>query len=312
MAKDKNLKENEVVVEKTEKVVKEKEKHQKGEIKENFLKGIVKENPILVSMLGLCPVLAITTSLENALGMGIAFIFVLTMSNIVISAIRKIVPSEIRIPIFIVIIATFVTIVEMVMSAFLPSLASSLCLFISLIVVNCVVLGRAEAFASKHGPVASILDAIGTGIGYTIALCIVALIRELIGTGALSFGVYFPIGRAYFVHLFPQQYALSIFVQSAGGFLALGLVLAVMACYKNIKDAKAEAAKQARIEELKKKKAEELAKKKAEEDAKKAAEAAAAPVEAPAEKPAEAKAEAAPAEEAKETPVIKPEVKEAV
>ena len=277
-----------------------------------FVSGIIKENPVFVSLLGMCPTLATTKSVESAIGMGILVILVLLGSNLLISLLRKIIPSEVKIPCYIVVIATFVTIVKMLTQAFVPALYSSLGVFISLIVVNCIILGRAEAFASKHGPVASILDAIGTGIGYTIALVIVALIRELIGTGALSFGVYFPIGKAYYLHLFPQQYALSIFVQSAGGFLALGLVLAVMACYKNIKDAKAEAAKQARIEELKKKKAEELAKKKAEEDAKKAAEAAAAPVEAPAEKPVEAKVEAAPAEEAKETPVIKPEVKEAV
>lgn len=267
-----------------------------------FVSGIIKENPVFVSLLGMCPTLATTKSVESAIGMGILVILVLLGSNLLISLLRNIIPGEVKIPCYIVVIATFVTIVKMVTQAFIPALYSSLGVFISLIVVNCIILGRAEAFASKHGPVASILDAIGTGIGYTIALVIVALIRELIGTGALSFGVYFPIGKAYFLHIFPQQYALSIFVQSAGGFLALGLVLAVMACYKNIKEDKKAAAEKARIEELKKKKAEELAKKKAEEDAKKAAEAAAT-VEAPAEKPAE---------EAKDTPVIKPEVKEAV
>ena len=280
-----------------------------------FVSGIIKENPVFVSLLGMCPTLATTKSVESAIGMGILVILVLLGSNLLISLLRKIIPSEVKIPCYIVVIATFVTIVKMLTQAFVPALYSSLGVFISLIVVNCIILGRAEAFASKHGPVASILDAIGTGIGYTIALCIVALIRELIGTGALSFGVYFPIGKAYYLHLFPQQYALSIFVQSAGGFLALGLVLAVMACYKNIKDAKAEAAKQARIEELKKKKAEELAKKKAEEDAKKAAEAAAAPVEAPAEKPSDVEVEPVTtkaSEESKEAPVAKPEVKEAV
>jgi electron transport complex protein RnfE len=269
-----------------------------------FVSGIIKENPVFVSLLGMCPTLATTKSVESAIGMGILVILVLLGSNLLISLLRKIIPSEVKIPCYIVVIATFVTIVKMLTQAFVPALYSSLGVFISLIVVNCIILGRAEAFASKHGPVASILDAIGTGIGYTIALCIVALIRELIGTGALSIGVYFPLPKAYFLHIFPQEYALSIFVQSAGGFLSLGIVLAVMACYKNIKDAKAEAAKQARIEELKKKKAEELARKKAEEDAKKAAEAAQAPApEAPAEKPAE---------ENKEAPVIKPEVKEAV
>ncbi|MBQ9899941.1 MAG: electron transport complex subunit E [Acholeplasmatales bacterium] len=273
-----------------------------------FVSGIIKENPVFVSLLGMCPTLATTKSVESAIGMGILVILVLLGSNLLISLLRKIIPSEVKIPCYIVVIATFVTIVKMLTQAFVPALYSSLGVFISLIVVNCIILGRAEAFASKHGPVASILDAIGTGIGYTIALVIVALIRELIGTGALSFGVYFPIGKAYYLHLFPAKYALSIFVQSAGGFLALGLVLAVMACYKNIKDDKKAAAEKARIEELKKKKAEELAKKKAEEDAKKAAEANAQPVEAKAEAVPTEK----PAEEAKETPVIKPEVKEAV
>jgi len=275
--------------------------------------GIIKENPVFVSLLGMCPTLATTKSVESAIGMGILVILVLLGSNLLISLLRKIIPSEVKIPCYIVVIATFVTIVKMLTQAFIPALYSSLGVFISLIVVNCIILGRAEAFASKHGPVASILDAIGTGIGYTMALCIVALIRELAGTGAISFGVYFPIGKAYFLHIFPQQYALSIFVQSAGGFLALGIVLAVMACYKNIKDDKKAAAEKARIEELKKKKAEALAKKKAEEEAAKAAAAVEAPkpAETPAEKPTEAAPQEKPAE-GKEAPVIKPEVKEAV
>ena len=159
---------------------------EKQSVKQNFLKGIVQENPILVSMLGLCPTLAITTSLENAIGMGIAFIFVLLMSNIVISSIRKIVPNEIRIPVFIVIIAAFVTIVEMLMSAFLPALSESLGLFISLIVVNCVVLGRAEAYASKNGVFNSVIDALGMGVGYTLILALVATIREFLGTGCIT------------------------------------------------------------------------------------------------------------------------------
>jgi electron transport complex protein RnfE len=271
-----------------------------------FVSGIIKENPVFVSLLGMCPTLATTKSVESAIGMGILVILVLIGSNVLISLLRNIIPGEVKIPCYIVVIATFVTIVKMLTQAFVPALYSSLGVFISLIVVNCIILGRAEAFASKHGPVASFMDAIGTGIGYTIALIIVAFIREFLGTGALSFGVYFPIGRAFFLHIFPQEYALSIFVQSAGGFLSLGLVLAVMACYKNIKDDKKAAAEKARIEELKKKKAEELAKKKAEEEAKKAAEAEAAKqaeTPSPAEKPAE---------EPKEAPVIKPEVKEAI
>ena len=272
-----------------------------------FVSGIIKENPVFVSLLGMCPTLATTKSVESAIGMGILVILVLLGSNLLISLLRNIIPGEVKIPCYIVVIATFVTIVKMVTQAFIPALYSSLGVFISLIVVNCIILGRAEAFASKHGPVASILDAIGTGIGYTIALVIVAFIREFIGTGALSFGVYFPLPNAVFLHIFPEKYALSIFVQSAGGFLALGLVLAVMACYKNINDDKKAAAEKARIEELKKKKAEELAKKKALEEAQKAEEK---PVEAPQAqepaKPIEAKVE-----EKTETPTVKPEVKEA-
>ena len=265
-----------------------------------FVAGIIRENPVFVSLLGMCPTLATTKSVESAIGMGILVILVLIGSNVLISLLRNIIPGEVKIPCYIVVIATFVTIVKMLTQAFVPALYSSLGVFISLIVVNCIILGRAEAFASKHGPVASLMDAIGTGIGYTIALCVVAFIREFLGTGALSFDVYFPIGRAFFLHIFPEKYALSIFVQSAGGFLSLGLVLAVMACYKNIKDDKKAAAEKARIEELKKKKAEELARKKAEEEAKKASEV----VE---EKPA------APAEEKPaEAPVLKPEVKEAI
>ena len=230
--------------------------------KKAFLAGIIAENPVFVSLLGMCPTLATTKSVEGALGMGILVILVLIGSNVLISLLRKIIPSEVKIPCYIVVIATFVTIVKMATEAFVPELYSSLGVFISLIVVNCIILGRAEAFASKHGPLLSLLDAIGTGIGYTMALLIIAFFRELLGTGSLSFGVYFPIGKAYHLHLIPQEYALSIFVQSAGGFLTLGLVLACMAFFKNRKEAKKQALEKARIEELKKKKAEELAKKK--------------------------------------------------
>lgn len=220
---------------------KQKQKHQKGEIKENFLKGIVKENPILVSMLGLCPALAITTSLENALGMGIAFIFVLTMSNIVISSIRKIVPSEIRIPIFIVIIATFVTIVEMVMSAFLPSLAESLGLFISLIVVNCVVLGRAEAYASKNTVFDSMIDALGMGVGYTMILALVASVREFLGTGMITVWGNFVIN---FNKIFGSSDSLDIFssffISPAGAYLVLGILFGLVATFKIRKTKKEE------------------------------------------------------------------------
>lgn len=154
--------------------------------KDIFLNGIWKENPVLVSLLGLCSVLAISTSIENALGMGIAFSFVMIMSNVIISLIRKIVPNEIRIPVYIVVVASLVVIVEMLMSAFLPSLYDSLGIFIPLIVVNCIILGRAEAFASKNGVVDSLLDGIGMSLGYTAVLIVLSLIREFFASGSIT------------------------------------------------------------------------------------------------------------------------------
>ncbi|MGD9604540.1 MAG: electron transport complex subunit RsxE [Bacilli bacterium] len=154
--------------------------------RENFLKGFWKENQILVSMLGLCAPLAITTSVENALGMSIALMFVLIMSNVIIAAIRKIVPNEIRIPIFIVVIATLVTLVEMLMAAYLPALSKSLGIWIPLIVVNCIILGRAEAFASKNNVLDSLIDAIGIVIGYSLVLILISVIREFLGTGGIT------------------------------------------------------------------------------------------------------------------------------
>ena len=148
----------------------------------NFMKGIYKENPIVFSTLGLCPALAITTKLQNALGMGIAFIFVITMSNVVISLIRNIVPKDLRIPTYIVIIASFVTIIEMLLNAYLPEVSKSLGLFLSLIVVNCIILGRAESFASKNNVISSLIDGLGMGIGYTLALAIISIIREVLGS----------------------------------------------------------------------------------------------------------------------------------
>lgn len=219
-------------------------KKKENSVKENFLKGIIKENPILVSMLGLCPTLAITTSLENALGMGAAFIFVLLMSNMAISAIRKIVPSEIRIPIYIVIIAAFVTIVEMIMSAFLPALSESLGLFISLIVVNCVVLGRAEAYASKNNVFNSAIDALGMGIGYTLILCLIATIREVLGTGMITIWGDLVINLN---KIFGQTESLDIFssffVSPAGAYLVLGIFFGVVCAINNHKSKKKEEVK---------------------------------------------------------------------
>ena len=178
--------------------------------KKAFIAGIISENPTFVSLLGMCPTLATTKSLEAAVGMGLLVILTLICSNTIISLLRNIIPGEVKIPCYILIIATFVTIIKLATQAFLPDLYSSLGTFITLIVVNCIILGRAEAFASKNGPVASFFDGLGSGIGFTLAICVVAIIREILGTGALSFCVYFPVGAQYIFHLFPSKYALSI------------------------------------------------------------------------------------------------------
>lgn len=195
--------------------------------KENLLKGIIKENPLFVSLLGTCPALATTTSLESAIGMGILFIFVLICSNIVISLLRKLIPSQVKIPCYIVVIATFVTIVKMLAEAFLPELYSTLGVFISLIVVNCIVLGRAEAFASKNTIFDSFLDAIGMGLGYTLAIVIMALCREILGTGGITIGVIFNfINKIEFLPL--SDYAIKLFTLPPGAFLVLGSILAII------------------------------------------------------------------------------------
>ena len=223
-----------------------------------LLAGIITENPTFVSLLGMCPTLATTKSVEAAIGMGLLVILTLIGSNTIISLLRKVIPSQVKIPCYILIIATFVTILKMLTEAFIPDLYSSLGVFISLIVVNCIILGRAEAFASKNGPKASFFDALGTGLGFTIALCVIAFIREFVGTGALSFGVYFPIGIELSWQIFPADYAISIFVQSAGGFLTLGLVLAFLAWRKAKRDeAKAKLEKE-RLEALKAQKKAEM------------------------------------------------------
>jgi len=153
--------------------------------KQNFLKGVIQDNPIFVMLLGMCPTLGVTSSAFNGLGMGIATLFVLLMSNIVVSLIKSQIPSKVRIPAFIVIIASFVTIVEMVLEAFIPFLYEQLGIFIPLIVVNCLILGRAEAYASKNNLMSSIIDALGMGIGFTIALTLLGAVREILGSGSL-------------------------------------------------------------------------------------------------------------------------------
>ncbi|MDO4703353.1 RnfABCDGE type electron transport complex subunit E [Tannerella sp.] len=183
--------------------------------------GIIAENPIFVLLLGMCPTLATTSSAINGMSMGLATTFVLICSNIVISAIKKLIPDEVRIPAYIVVIASFVTILQMSMQAFLPDLYKSLGLFIPLIVVNCIVLGRAEAFASKNGIVSSGFDGIGIGLGFTIALTLLGICRELLGTG-----------KVFALSIFPEQYGALLFVLAPGAFIALGYLIAFVNRFK--------------------------------------------------------------------------------
>lgn len=194
----------------------------------NLLKGITHENPIIYSLLGLCPALAITTKLENAIGMGIAFTFVLIMSNTVISIIRKIIPNDLRIPVYIVIIATFVTIIEMLLNAFLPNISKSLGIFLPLIVVNCIVLGRAEAFASKNNIISSIIDGLGMGIGYSLVLCFIAVIREVLGTGKITIWNNLVININSLFNNEQLPLFSSFFISSAGGYIILGLFISLI------------------------------------------------------------------------------------
>ena len=184
-------------------------------LKNVFSAGLFKQNPTFVQFLGLCPTLAVTGSVENALGMGAGVIFVLVLSNLAVSLIRNFVPKEVRIPIYIVIIASLVTILEMFMKAFVPDLAASLGVFLSLIVVNCLILGRAEAFASKNKPVASILDGLGMALGFTGGITLIAFFRELLGAGTV-------LG----MQVIPADYQISILVQASGAFLVFGILVA--------------------------------------------------------------------------------------
>jgi electron transport complex protein RnfE len=186
-----------------------------------FWYGIFKNNPTFRLVLGLCPTLAVTTSLENALGMGMAATFVLICSNVLVSLLRKVIPDAVHIPCYIVIIATFVTATDLLMQAYLPELSASLGIFIPLIVVNCVILGRAEAFACKNGVVASFADGLGSGMGFTLALAIVASVREIVGAGTLTVW-----GDIAFKNINPGPMTLAIL--PAGGFITLGLLIAVI------------------------------------------------------------------------------------
>ena len=192
--------------------------------KKQFNEGLLTKNPVTVQLLGMCSTLAITTSLFNGIGMGLAVTIILICSNVLISALRKVIPNQIRIAAYITIIAGFVTVVDLLLKAFIPALSSSLGVFIPLIVVNCIVLGRAEAFASKNGVLASAVDGICQGIGYTVALIIVCVIRELLGSGTFGGGLLGPGGAG--IQIIPQPFPAMQLVMPVGGFLVLGFVLA--------------------------------------------------------------------------------------
>ncbi|MEA4984486.1 Electron transport complex subunit RnfE [bioreactor metagenome] len=187
--------------------------------------GIIKENPIFVIMLGMCPTLGTTSSAINGLGMGLATTFVLLSSNVVISMLKNIIPDNVRIPAFVVVIAAFVTLVEMVMQAYVPALYESLGLFIPLIVVNCIVLGRAEAFAAKNTVVKSFFDGLGMGLGFTLALTLLGTTRELLGTG-----------KVFSITIFPENYGMLLFVLAPGAFIALAYLIAIFNKLKTTKN----------------------------------------------------------------------------
>ena len=212
--------------------------------KKQFNEGLLTKNPVTVQLLGMCSTLAITTSLFNGIGMGLAVTIILTCSNVLISVLRKVIPNQIRIAAYITIIAGFVTIVDLLLKAFIPALSSSLGVFIPLIVVNCIILGRAEGFASKNGVLASAVDGICQGIGYTVALVIVCVIRELLGSGTFGGGLLGPGGAG--IQIIPQPFPAMQLVMPVGGFLVLGFVLAGsqwLMKYLEIKNKKKEAAK---------------------------------------------------------------------
>ena len=189
--------------------------NKKGNLRE-LTKGIIRENPTLVTLLGMCPTLAVTVMASNGIGMGLATTFVLICSNVVISLLKKVIPKAVRLPCFIVVIASFVTLIEFLMKGYLPDLYSRLGLFLSLITVNCIILGRAEAYASKNGVFSSLLDAIGMGLGFTLALFTMGSVREIIGTGQwMGIDLHLPV-------------TMTMFIMPAGGFFTLGVIIAVV------------------------------------------------------------------------------------
>ena len=199
-------------------------------IGKQFKEGMITNNPVLVQLLGMCSTMAITTSFFNGLGMGVAVIIILTLSNVLISAMRKIIPDKIRIAMFIVVIAGFVTCVDLLLQAFVPALSESLGVFIPLIVVNCIILGRAEGFASKNGIGAAAVDGICQGIGYTLVLIVMCVFREFFGSGKFGGGLLGggALGSAPGITIFPEEFGIKVLTLPVGGFLTLGCLIAVM------------------------------------------------------------------------------------
>ena len=226
-------------------------------IKKQFKEGLITNNPVLVQLIGMCATMAITTTLFNGVGMGLSVLIILTCCNVVVSAIRKIIPNEIRLAIFVVIIAGFVTIVDLLLQAFIPALSESLGVFIPLIEVNCIIIGRAEAFCQKNTIGASFFDGIFQGLGYTMVLIIMCVFRELVGSGKFGGGLIdiangFRItmdGTGGGIQIFPADYGATIMILPFGGFITLGLLIALMQYMLKKSAKKKEAAEKAAVKE---------------------------------------------------------------
>lgn len=203
--------------------------------KDIFMTGVIKENATFKMMLGMCPALAVTNSFESAFGMGLMVIIILALSNVAISALRNVIPNDVRIPSFIVIIATLVTALHMFVQAYAGALSDSLGVFIPLIAVNCIVLGRAESFASKNGVVDSLVDGLGSATGFALAISLVGIVREIIGKGSIALGVLLPLPFEFTLKLFPSKFAIGVFVSPPGAFLVIGILLAIFAAVGNAK-----------------------------------------------------------------------------
>ena len=207
--------------------------------KENFTAGFIRENPVFGLYLGCCSTLAITTSLNNAIGMGVSVIIVLVLSNVIISMMRKIIPDEIRIPVYIVVIAALVKCIQLLIQAYASTIDAALGVFLPLIVVNCIILGRAEAFASKNGILDSALDGLGMGLGYTCALDVMSLIRQILATGVVNFSNPVTNQLVFEVRLIPESFTISMFGTPTGAFLTFAVLAAEMVAIKNAQAAKA-------------------------------------------------------------------------